>query len=156
MVESHLELNVYLSKISIWNAEEIKKRGKALSERVLAIFPSFGDASQIVDTSIEVTGSVPSMIEYKEKPFKVENWREVLLKTINAIIEENPDNFEILNTNFPNYFSKDSNRFNTGRKLNNGFYIEVNRSAQNQYGICLQFIEALKLTPKKDWIVYYE
>ena len=84
--------------------------------------------------------------------FQVQTWRDVLEKTLNTVADLEPDKFEIIAQNFPRYLGKEKNKFRAVRQLQNGFFIEVNLSAQSIQKFCTQAMETIELT-SDDWSV---
>lgn len=150
--ESHLELNKYFSSISSWTRSEIEKRAEVLAKRALEIWSYFGH-EQVASTDLkEVTGTTPTELRILGQLFKVETWRDVLEQTLNTIADLEPDKFEIIAHNFPRYIGKDKNKFRAVRQLQNGYFVEVNMSAQSIRKFCSQAIETIELT-SDDWSV---
>jgi hypothetical protein len=78
--------------------------------------------------------------------------RDVLEQTLNTIADLEPDKFEIIARSFPHYTSKDRSKFRAVRQLQNGYFIEVNLSAQSIQKLCSQAIGTIDLT-SEDWSV---
>ncbi len=149
--ESHLELNGYFSSIMTWTRSDIERRSETLAERAIEIWPYFGQESTVADMK-KVTGTTPTDLRILGQQFQVESWRDVLEQTLNTVAELEPDKFEIIANNFPRYIGKDKNRFRSVRQLQNGYYFEVNLSAQNVQQFCYQAMATIELT-SEDWSV---
>lgn len=151
--QSHLELNRYFQKVEMWNRTEIERRSRILAEMALEIWPYFGDETSLSYVALDsVTGRVPSLVSILGQEFRVESWREVLLRTLNTIAELEPELFSQLASEYPRFISKEISRFRSGRQLSNGYYVEVNISAKDIYRFCQQSIESIGLS-RDDWRV---
>jgi hypothetical protein len=53
-----------------------------------------------------------------------------LEQTLNTIADIEPEKFEIISQNFHRYLGKDKTKFRAIRQLQNGYFMEVNLSAQ--------------------------
>lgn len=150
--ESHLELNKYFTPISSWTRSEIEKRAEVLARQALEIWGYFGQEKAASSDLKEVTGTSPSALRILGQQFQVQTWRDVLEQTLNTVADLEPDKFEIIAHNFPRYIGKDKNKFRAVRQLQNGYFIEVNMSAQSIQRFCSQAIETIELT-SEDWSV---
>jgi hypothetical protein len=79
-------------------------------------------------------------------------WRGVLLNTLNAISELEPEAFLELSNEYPRFINPVDTGFRSSRKLSNGYFVEVNLSAKSIHRFCLQVLESAGLA-KDDWIV---
>ncbi|MBI5740171.1 MAG: DUF262 domain-containing protein [Nitrospirae bacterium] len=150
--DSHLELNKYFSSISSWTRAEIERRAEALAKRALEIWNYFGQENTATSDLKEVTGTSPSGLKILGQQFQVQTWRDVLEQTLNTVADLEPDKFEVIAQNFPRYLGKEKNKFRAVRQLQNGFFIEVNLSAQSIQKFCSQAMETIELT-SDDWRV---
>jgi len=150
--ESHLELNKYFSSISSWTRAEIGKRAEVLAKQALEIWSYFGQETSASSDLKEVTGTSPTTLKILGQQFQVQTWRDVLEQTLNTVADLEPDKFEIIAHNFPRYLGKDKNKFRAVRQLQNGYFIEVNFSAQSIQKFCYQAMETIELT-SEDWSV---
>ena len=148
--DSHLELNRYFSPISSWTCTEIERRAEALAKQALEIWNFFGQES--TETSGLKKGTSPTGLKILGQQFQVKTWRDVLEQTLNTIADLEPDKFEIIAQNFQRYLGKEKNKFRAVRQLQNGFFIEVNLSAQSIQKFCSQAIDTIELT-SDDWSV---
>lgn len=153
--ESHIELNKYFADKTKWNKEEIEKRANVLTEKAIEIWGYFGTENSIPMDIEEVTGTSPVSLKILGQEFPVNSWRDVLEKTLNVIADLEPDKFDLIAINYPRYVGKDKNKFRAIRELENGYYIEVNLSAQSIQKLCFQAIESIDLS-SEDWDVTYE
>ena len=150
--DSHLELNRYFSPISSWTRTEIERRAEALAKQALEIWNFFGQESTATSDLKEVTGTSPTGLKILGQQFQVQTWRDVLEQTLNTVADLESDKFEIIAQNFPRYLGKEKNKFRAVRQLQNGFFIEVNLSAQSIQKFCSQAMETIELT-SDDWSV---
>ncbi|MCX5825128.1 MAG: DUF262 domain-containing HNH endonuclease family protein [Deltaproteobacteria bacterium] len=150
--DSHLELNKYFSPLSSWTRTEIEKRAEALAKQALNFWNYFGQESTATSDLEKVTGTSPTGLKILGQQFEVKTWRDVLEQTLNTVADLEPDKFEIIAQNFPRYLGKDKNKFRAIRQLQNGFFLEVNLSAQNIQKFCSQAMETIELT-SDDWSV---
>lgn len=150
LIQSHIELNKYFSTIDKWNKVEIEKRAILLTDEAIKIWSYFGDNAFQDITSETVTGKIPRVLTILNQQIAVESWRDVLIETLNVIIDLEPDLFDTLTEKYPRFISDNPNRFTRNRKLNNGFFAEVNLSAKSVYQFCNQAIETLELS-SDDW-----
>jgi uncharacterized protein with ParB-like and HNH nuclease domain len=150
--ESHLVLNKYFSDISKWTRTEIEARSEILAKKAVEIWSYFGQENSTPKDMQEVTGTRPVGLKILGQHFEVKYWRDVMETTLNVIADLEPEKFEIIAHNFPRYVSKDEKKFIETRKLNNGYFIEVNLSAQSIQRLCRQAMETIELT-SDEWEV---
>lgn len=153
---SHLELNKYFENVEIWNEEQIIRRANKLIGEALKIWPSLrGDESEDDDTNIltsDVTGKKPVSLFILNQKFEVSSWKEVLIKTLENTYILDEQVFSELAQEHPNRINKDSAQFRVPYDLKNGYYIEVNQSAESIKKFCLQVINRFELM-EEDWKV---
>ncbi len=150
--DSHLELNKYFASTPSWTRVDIEKRAEALAKQALVIWSYFGQEGATPSTLKEVTGTSPTSLKILGQQFQIQTWRDVLEQTLNTVADLEPDKFEVIAQNFPRYLGKDKNKFRAVRQLQNGFFIEVNLSAQSIQKFCAQAMETIELT-SDDWNV---
>lgn len=150
--ESHLELNKYFFPISSWTRSGIEKRAEVLAKQALEIWSYFGQEKAASSDLKEVTGTTPTELRILGQQFQVQTWRDVLEQTLNTVADLEPDKFEIIAHDFPRYIGKDKNKFRAVRQLQNGYFLEVNMSAQSIQRFCSQAMETIELT-SEDWSV---
>ena len=152
LANSHLELNRYFQIAAIWNRVAIETRSKALADLALVVWPYFGEEQAVQVSADSVTGRTPKAVTILGQRFSVESWRDVQAHTLNAIAQLEPDLFTQLVDEYPRFISADPGRFRRNRRIDNGFYIEVNLSARDVYHFCNQVIDSLGLS-SDDWFV---
>jgi hypothetical protein len=150
--ESHLELNKYFTNLTSWTRKEIEERAEILATNALGIWSYFGLENSLPTDIQEVTGTTPIGLKILGQQFEVKTWRDVLEQTLNVVADLEPDKFEIIAHNFPRYVGKDMNKFRAVRQLQNGYFVEVNLSAQSIQKLCYQAMETIELT-SDEWIV---
>jgi hypothetical protein len=150
--ESHLELNKYFLPLPSWTRTEIEKRADTLAKSALEVWHYFGQENAVLANQKEVTGTTPTGLHILGQRFKVHSWRDVLEQTLNTVADLEPDKFVVITNNFPRYVGKDKTKFRAIRQLQNGYFIEVNLSAQSIQRFCQQAIETIELT-SEEWEV---
>ena len=150
--ESHLELNKYFTDINAWTRTEIEQRAEALGKQALEIWNYFGQENSTPTDIQEVTGTTPTGLKILGQRFEVGSWRDVLEQTLNTVADLEPEKFEVIAHNFPRYVGKDKNKFRAIRELQNGYFIEMNLSAQSIQKLCYQAMETIELT-SEDWSI---
>jgi hypothetical protein len=150
--DSHLEINKYFDSISTWTRTEIEKRSDILAKKALEIWSYFGKSSIAETEDREVTGTTPISLKILGQKFRIQSWRDVLEQTLNTIADLEPEKFNIIANNYPRYISVDKSKFRATRQLQNGYYIEVNLSAQTIRNLCYQAMESIELTTE-EWEV---
>lgn len=150
--ESHLELNKYFSALPNWTRKEIEQRAEVLAKKALEIWNYFGQENSTPTDLQEVTGTTPFALKILGQHIPVASWRDVMEKTLNAVADLEPEKFEVIAHNFPRYLGKDKNKFRAIRELENGYFIEVNLSAQSVQKLCYQAMETIELT-SDEWQV---
>jgi len=150
--ESHLELNKYFAQKETWTRRDIEERAETLSSQAINIWNYFGQENSSPTDLQEVTGTTPISVTILGQAFSVESWRDILEQTLNTVADLEPEKFEVIAHNFPRYLGKDKNKFRAIRQLQNGYYIEVNLSAQSIQRLCYQAMETIELT-SEDWYV---
>jgi len=123
-----------------------------LAKEAVEIWSYFGQENSSPTELQEVTGTNPISVIILGQVFSVENWRDVLEQTLNTIAYLEPEKFETIAHNFPRYLGKDKSKFRAIRQLQNGYFIEVNLSAQSIQKLCYQSMETIELT-SDDWVV---
>ncbi|PDW01935.1 DUF262 domain-containing protein [Candidatus Viridilinea mediisalina] len=154
LTQSHIELNKYFQGLQKWDREAIEMRSQFLANLALQCWPYFGDEKPaLVATSAdEVTGKTPQTLIILGQRMAVESWRDVLSKTLNALIDLEPDNFETIASAYSTFISKNPNGFKHKIQLNNDYYINTYLSAKKIYRFCEQAVELAGLS-REDWIV---
>ena len=150
--ESHLELNKYFSPLSSWKLTDIEERAEALAKQALETWSYFGQENSASSALKKVTGTTQTELKILGQQFQVQSWRDVLEKTLNTVADLEPDKFEIIAHNFPRYLGKDKNKFRAIRELQNGYFVEVNLSAQSIKKFCHQAMETIELA-SDEWNV---
>lgn len=150
--ESHLELNKHFAPLSSWTKTEIEQRAEILDKQALEIWSYFGQENSSPTDLQEVSGTTPTSLKILGQKFEVDTWRDVLEQTLNTVADLEPEKFDVIAHNFPRYLGKDKNKFKAIRQLQNGYFIEVNLSAQSIQKLCYQAMETIELT-SEDWTV---
>lgn len=93
--------------------------------------------------STRVIGSKPTRVTILGQSFAVRTWRDVLERTMNTVADLRPEKFEQIIQQFPSHVGWDEGKFREARKLKNGAYIELNRSASDIQHTCYQVLKVL-------------
>lgn len=150
--ESHLELNKYFGDINSWTRTEIEQRAEVLAKQALEVWNYFGQENSTPTDIQEVTGTTPTGLKILGQRFEVDSWRDVMEQTLNTVADLEPEKFDVIAHNFPRYVGKDKNKFRAIRELQNGYFIEMNLSAQSIQKLCHQAMETIELT-SEDWSI---
>lgn len=150
--ESHLELNKRFASLPSWTRNEIEARSEKLAKSAVEIWSYFGQDNSITKVASEVTGTTPFSLKILGQKMQVGSWRDVMEKTFNIVADLEPEKFEVIAHNFPRYLGKDKAKFRDTRVLQNGYFIEVNLSAQSIQKLCNQAMETIELT-SDEWQV---
>jgi len=150
--ESHLEINKYFISVNVWQRTDIEQRAEILAKQALEIWNYFGQENSSPTDLQEVTGTTPTSLKILGQKFEVQSWRDVLQQTLNTIAYLEPEKFDVIAHNFPRYVGKDKNKFRAIRELQNGYFIEMNLSAQSVQKLCHHAMETIELT-SDDWSV---
>ena len=150
--ESHLELNKYFNGLKSWTRIEIEQRAEVLAKQAIDIWSYFGQENSTPTDIKEVTGTTPTSLKILGQRFQIDSWRDVLEQTLNTVADLEPEKFEVIAHNFPRYIGKDKNKFRAIRELQNGYFIEMNLSAQSIQKLCHQAMETIELT-SEDWSI---
>ncbi len=149
--QSHIELNRYFQDVQFWNREEIDKRSQALTELAFQKWAYFGEEESVAESE-DVTGKKPLSLTILKQSFVVKTWKDVLVKTFEAIAEIEPDLFNEIPEKFARLVNKNETSFRSPAKLQNDYFVETNLSAKDIHRFCLQAIETIGLS-KEDWSV---
>ncbi|MDR3109152.1 MAG: DUF262 domain-containing HNH endonuclease family protein [Planctomycetaceae bacterium] len=153
--ESHLELNKYFAGNVSWTKEAIEKRAEHLANQAIEIWSYFGNENTTLASGQGVIGTKPTSLVILGQYFSVKNWRDVMEQTFKTIADLESEKFAIIADKFSKYVGRDKSKFRQTRELQDGYFIEVNMSAQSIQRLCWQAIETIDLT-SEDWIVNVE
>jgi hypothetical protein len=127
-----------------WNDLAIQTRAKFLLSNILEIWPAIGE----IPAPRTAAGTSPVRMVFLGQDLSVDSWRDVAEKTTEAIIQI-VDNFDEIANTMTFYLSKDPFPIAT-RQLTNGWYMNVNLSADSIKRYCKTLITKSGLT-LKDW-----
>ncbi len=150
LINSHLEINKYFENQETWKREDIEKRSLYLAEKVLQIWPYFGNENLMNSAKTKVRGTTPKQLKIFGKEYPVKSWRDVLEKTLNVIADLDADKFKDVMEQFPRFISRDEKDFRDTRKLENGVFVNVNLSARDINAFCIKAIETAEIS-LEDW-----
>ncbi|MCK6578688.1 MAG: HNH endonuclease family protein [Anaerolineae bacterium] len=151
---SHLQLNLYFSTTMTWRKADIEKRGEMLAQACLDIWNSFGDRKADERNANSVRGRTPTTVYVLGVSSIVDSWVKVYTTTLDRIAYLEPDKFDELAIKHPNLISSEP-RFRRNRQLGNGYYVELNRSAEDIYRFCRYVMDFVGLSDE-DWKVDVE
>jgi uncharacterized protein with ParB-like and HNH nuclease domain len=151
--DSHLEMNKYFENVNSWTRHEIEARSENLSDKILEIWPYFGNEEKEANEKSNLTGKSPKILIFLGDKIKVSTWRDVVESTMNIIVDAEPEKFNEIMKHFPHFLGWEEKNFRTPRKLKNGAFIEVDHlSAKTTQRLCFQILETIGLT-SEDWQV---
>ena len=150
LINSHLEINKYFENQETWKREDIEKRSLYLAEKVLQIWPYFGNENLMNSAKTKVRGTTPKQLKIFGKEYPVKSWRDVLEKTLNVIADLEADKFEDIIQQFPRFIGRNETDFPRKKKLENGVFINVNLSARDINAFCIKAIETAEIS-LEDW-----
>lgn len=142
LLKSHVELNRYFSSVASWDFAAIEKRSGDLAQRALTIWPSFRPHKDApARPRGMVTGTKPTLVHIGTEKHEVKDWSDVLETVMTYLSETYSDQFPALQLEFPKYISLDANLVRARRKLPNGYYYEINMSANRIFSLCEQLLD---------------
>ena len=151
LLKSHVELNRYFAAIPKWDFDAIEARSRDLAQRAVTIWPSFRPQKEGVSRPPgEVTGTKPSAVWIGDERHDVKDWCDVLEIVMTHLSENHSEHFPSLQAECK-YISNTTGKFRNPRKLNNGYFYEVNLSANIIFRVCTQVLEHVGL--REQWRV---
>ena len=118
----------------------------------MSLWPYFGQESGPAESNSFSVGTKPASLIILGQVFQLGNWRDVLEHTLETIAELEPEKFNELARNYPKFISRQEDALREVRQLENGYFIEVNLSAQSIQKFCHHAIETIELSAE-DWKV---
>ena len=152
LIESHLEMNKYFKDIQNWHKSDIELRAEKLAMSALEVWKYFGEDNSDTSKQFTATGKTPIRLSILGQKFPVQSWRDVMEKIFNTVADLEPEKFNIIIQHYPSIVGKDKNKFREFRALKNGYYIEMNLSAQAIQKLCNGAMETIELT-SDDWSI---
>ncbi len=153
--QSNFSLNDYFESIETWDSAAIEKRAEHLADIALKTWAYFGSSNQIISDENSVTGTKPRLLVILGDKLAVKSWKDVYLTLLNWIADYEPEVFILLAKDYPNFVSKDAFNLRRTEKLKNGYFAELNLSADQIYRFCGQVIQRVGLS-SDDWKVETE
>ena len=147
--ESHIQLNKYFSTTEEWYPEDIEKRSQKLATKMLEIWPYFGSEEDLETETDDVTGKSPQSLYILGQNIKVKSWRDVLVNTLDTISDLEPEKYEVIIREYPDFLGIGNVKFRYSRQLKNGTPIEVNHTANNIHKFCNQIMETIDLSSEE-------
>lgn len=148
--ESHLEINKYFQSTDKWSVANIKKRASALAERIIKIYPYFGETISGHELD-SVTGTKPYSLTVLGQEFNTNSWTDVLYYTLRVVAELAPEKLELIENDYPSLLGRKPD-FRRPKELANGYYYETNLSAGHIYNFCKQLVNIMELS-EDEWEV---
>jgi uncharacterized protein with ParB-like and HNH nuclease domain len=147
---SNVKINCYFQNVETWNIQAIEQRSEQLAEDALKVWNYFCSARPATPGG-RVTGTRPYavVVQGEEKP--VRSWRDVLICVLELVYERKPEVLEKLAAD--GHLQQSSDGLRTSRRLSNGMYVKINRSAESIWQLCQRAMEEIGLTEGKDWEV---
>ncbi len=148
LAQHGLRLNqVYFGEIApeIWNGQAIRDRAQWLMAKVTEIWPQLGETAARWDEK-------PKAVIILDDVYPVNSWRDVLRRTAEVAVQWCGNKFEEqVVTELPTYFGR--NPFtHASHQLGNGWWLNVNLSADSIRQLCSNIIEAAGI-PKDEYNV---
>lgn len=155
--KSKLMLNRYFANTNTnqWQEKNIRERAKYLATIALKIWAYFGEDTQNFSLDGDVTGTSPKKLSIMGQNFNIKTWRDVLEKTLHIIDIYEPSIFDMFLVKYPKNIGKDESIFREYRRLPNGYFIEVNLSAQSIQRFCKQLLLDIEI-PEEEWYVSFD
>lgn len=147
--ESHIGLNNYFLTVDEWHPKDIERRSQKLAEKMLEIWPYFGSEDDIETETSDVTGKTPQSLFIIGQHIPVKTWRDVLVNTLDTIADLEPEKYDTIIREYPNFLGIGSPKFRSSRQLKNGTLIEVNYSANRIQKFCNQIMETIDLSSEE-------
>lgn len=141
---SHLEMNRYFDGVARWGREEIEARAEHLAGIALGIWPSLGSGPTRAEAEV-APKATPKALRFLNQEYAVKTWRDVLVQTLNSLIELEPDRFAEVVEALPKSLNADGRGLRETRILRNGFHVNVNASANEIRRTCRRILEAADL-----------
>jgi len=151
--ESNLKLNKWIIKENEWNEKTIQKRARDLAEMALDVWKYFGSEPDDKRYSPEtVKGTKPISVVIKGNSYPVSSWRDVMIKTTEFIIANNPKTFDKIIENHPQFLSWNAQAFTRNHCLSNDMYLQINWSSSAIVRFCIDIMKESGFS-KEDWHV---
>lgn len=141
--------SIYFNQaIPQWDKKSIQERTNWLTEKILEIWPSFGDTT----LSPSDIGQKPHSLIIGGDSHYVNSWRDVAFVTAEYIANF-VDNFDQIAEDMPTFFSTESRP--RSRQMSNGWWIYLNLSSNSVKNLCRRLISAAELSDE-DWQLVFD
>jgi len=134
--------------IDRWDSDAIQVRAKFLSDKIIEIWPSFGE----VPISQGTLGQKPRTILIISDTYEVKSWRDVAFFTAECAIQL-ADNFDIIAEQMPTYFFREAKK--RCRQLSNGWYITTNLTGSSATSLCRNLMSLVGAS-EDDWQIEFD
>lgn len=151
-MESNFQMNKYIANFGKWDKESIEARVDSLTERILTIWPYFGNEKNELR---KITGSSPRLLTILGETNTVKSWRDVMEKTIVTIYEDDHNKYQHVMNKYPDIISVEGEKMRNAKKASNGHYIEVNLNSKSIHDFCVNAMKSAGYLDE-DWHVEIE
>ena len=150
-------INTLIKNEKCLNEELLNKRAEVLCKHFFNVWPYFGESNsnETSFNSDDMTGKKPRELKILGNNYNINSWKDLLRQTAEVCIWYKPENISVLDENFPNYGSFNSTNVRRPYKLDNGYFIETNLSANDIYRRCLDFLVVFEIEPT-NWEIKLE
>lgn len=153
--KSNLTLNKYFSAIERWDIQSIKNRASHLVEQAAKVWHSLRkDHLEEIESS-SVIGTRPNQMIVSGQIYPVQTWKQVLLKSVELLLELSPEKFPLLVESQPTRISKMKGTHRSPGELSNGYFIETSLNADAIWRITQQVKDLLEFEDP-EWNIEYE
>jgi hypothetical protein len=144
-------MNHYFRDATTWDVASIERRGAALTERALTIWPDLGGESVRAASSPE-PGGRPVAVRLRGRSYSVKTWKGVLEATIKALAETDPELPGRLASELPALIRAEPAGFRSFCPLPGGLSLNTHHSAKGVTRWCERILDAAEVAPE-DWCV---
>ena len=149
--KSVVPLNKYFDQIDSWRIEDIERRADVLADAALMVWPYFGTEGP-EERKTATTGDKPTRLSVLGRSVPVGSWRDVLEETLKAVAERDEELLPRIEGELPRLLSRSEAAFNYKRPLVNGYYFNVNNSADTTRRYCHRVLAIAEVGPE-EWTV---
>lgn len=145
LIRSRLNLNQYFKKTSKWDSNEITKRLDDLIDRLIVLYPYFGNSHEEKDKIIR--GTKPVDLVLFGETLHVNNWQAALREVLNKLIDRDPALFQrVAAKNEKMLSASNPARKKNYEKLNGGFWLRKGQSSEEKKNLLEQAREVYELS----------
>lgn len=122
-------MNKYFASVDEWYPSDIETRSKELAAKMLEIWPYFGSEYDIEAETDDMAEKLPQFLYILGQTIPVKSGRDVLVNTIDTIAILEPEKYEAIIREYPDFFGIGNTKFRYSRQLKNRTSIEVKHTA---------------------------